>query len=273
MMTTTVFSGPDDEVCMNDEFFQCIGSSTNYDSIYWTTSGSGYFDNQNIFDPQYVLSEDDKSEGQVLLSLNIIDVDGEPASDTMTLIVSALADSPVIPEGPLAVNPHETPNSEYFTEEVENAESYQWIVSPSEAGIISGEGTTGTVFWDSQFEGEAWIKVAAINSCGTGEFSDSLMVFVSETVGLTELDADFNLELMPNPSNGRFKLKISANNEQLVYISIVNYLGQILVDREAVTCKGTHLTSYDMGNADAGIYFVIVQNGKQRIVKKLVINE
>ena len=272
MLVTTVFSGPDDEVCKDQEYFQCIGTATNYDSIYWITNGSGYFSDENTFNPQYVLSEDDKANGELQLSLNIIDADGIYASDTMMLTVNEMAAIPSIPEGPLEVNAFETPQTEYFTEAVEYADSYNWSLSPVAAGIISGEEVAATVNWNASYEGEAWIKVATVNDCGMSEFSDSLMIIVSELVGLPDREVNFNMQLVPNPNNGKFRLNISAENKQVVYLSVVNYLGQSLIDHEVISFTGKRSITYDLSNEEAGIYFVILQNGEQRHVKKLVIN-
>ena len=184
-----------------------------------------------------------------------------------------MAGAPDMPAGPEAVNAHETPMSEYTIEEVDNAVSYLWTLSPEEAGIMSGEEVTATANWNSDFEGEAWVKVAAVNNCGVSEFSDSLMVIVSEAVGLFEESAEFGIEIMPNPNNGKFRLNMSSNNQQVVYLSVVNYLGQTIVQSESISLDGNYTSAYDLGTVEAGIYFVIVQNGKQRHVKKLVINK
>jgi len=40
MTFTSVYAGPDAEVCEND-VFQCTGSATNYVSFFWLTSGTG----------------------------------------------------------------------------------------------------------------------------------------------------------------------------------------------------------------------------------------
>jgi photosystem II stability/assembly factor-like uncharacterized protein len=60
---------------------------------------------------------------------------------------------------------------EYTTQDVPYAESYFWSVSPSDAGIISGNGTTGTLTASNTWEGSFSVKVRAQNACGNGPWS------------------------------------------------------------------------------------------------------
>jgi photosystem II stability/assembly factor-like uncharacterized protein len=83
---------------------------------------------------------------------------------------------PGTPEGPTAICEEET--SDYTTEEQDDADSFVWILTPSEAGTITGEGTTGSVSWDSGFTGTAYVSVYGVNDCGDGNPSFELEVSV-----------------------------------------------------------------------------------------------
>jgi hypothetical protein len=90
---------------------------------------------------------------------------------------------PIIPGTPVGneeVCTNVTDTTVYITSGSGNAESYIWELLPSEAGIVSGNGLTGTVSWTNNWEGIAIIKVKGYNEmCGEGEFSDELAITCS----------------------------------------------------------------------------------------------
>ena len=68
-------------------------------------------------------------------------------------------------------------NSTYNTAPVTGASSYNWVISPEEAGTISGNGGTNiTVVWEPDFLGAAELSVAGVNYCGTGVYSSPLVI-------------------------------------------------------------------------------------------------
>ena len=274
MMVTTVYAGPDDDVCANADYYQCSGTATNYDSIYWTTSGTGTFNNINVFGPQYYPSDEDIASGDVSLILNLIDVDGNPASDTMLLTIDMIPEQPGLPEGPDFISLLETTESDYTVDTVENAETYQWTLYPEEAGTITGESTTGHVYWnDDYWGGEAWIKVAGVNNCGQGIFSDSLQVIITDPVGIGEQTEKFGLSVMPNPNNGKFKIVVNSPEQQEVILKIFNYQGQLIYENTLTGAGHEFSKTLDISRQPSGIFFVLIKQGDQQQVRKILINK
>jgi hypothetical protein len=273
MMVTTVFAGPDEETCLNNGYFQCYGAATNYDSLYWASSGSGTFNNKNIMMPLYTPSEEDLSDEILLLSLNLIDADGEYASDTMQLFVSSAPPAPSTPEGPDKVELDITTESEYTVGEVEGANGYLWSVFPDSAGQITGTGTTALVNWNLSFEGNAWVKSAAENECGTGEYSDSLWIIVSDPVGINPVNPKIDFSIMPNPNNGIFKIAFHASENTESNLLVMNNIGQIVTMRQFMSGTGNQEISINLSHLERGFYFVMLETGNQRKVKKLLFNK
>jgi hypothetical protein len=55
--------------------------------------------------------------------------------------------------------------------------SYHWTITPETAGTIAGNGSTNiTVVWDPAFVGVAQLKVAGVNYCGIGVYSNALNI-------------------------------------------------------------------------------------------------
>ncbi|MFO7614031.1 MAG: T9SS type A sorting domain-containing protein [Bacteroidales bacterium] len=68
---------------------------------------------------------------------------------------------------------------EYTTTGATHATSYQWTLTPDDAGSIAGTGQTALVDWADDFTGMAFISVTGVNSCGSGSPSDQLQVSVA----------------------------------------------------------------------------------------------
>ena len=71
-----------------------------------------------------------------------------------------------------------SPNSTYTTNRVANISLYNWRISPSTAGTISGNDTIGTVIWNSSFSGNAYITALTQDNCDNTP-SDSLLVIIN----------------------------------------------------------------------------------------------
>ncbi len=263
MMITTVYAGPDDYTCENSTY-QCDGTATNFTSIEWETSGSGSFDNNTVFNPVYTPSDEDVLNGNVQLSLTIVDVDGLIDSDTLTLSFNEIPSQALTPNGPVQVDLETTTTSVYSTEPVDETDYYAWSVSPATAGVFDGTTTEGTITWDGNYAGTAWIMVTAVNNCGEGNVSDSLQVIVANPVSIDN-NEDANISLLPNPNNGSFTLDLSEF-ESSSNVTIINIIGSEIYSAIIDGKKVINLT-----DIAKGVYFISIENNSNRIVKKMVV--
>ena len=270
MMVSTVYSGPDKDVCEN-QVFQCEGSATNFVSILWETSGTGSFDSDQSLEAKYTPSAEDIVNKSVVLTLNIVDVDGLALSDAMTLNIDYIVGEMDIPTGPEQVDLQVISQSDYTISATQYADSYFWNLYPIEAGMFSGTGITGTVTWNNQYEGEAWIKVAGANNCGLGSFSDSLLVVVSNPVGVININKDVRTYITPNPTNGMFLLNISSSIEGEASVVVTNQFGAIVYTNNIMLNKKDLKLAINLGNQSAGIYFVSAKTEKSISVSKLLL--
>jgi hypothetical protein len=114
-LRTTAYAGPNGVTCQTDSY-QLQGNATLYETIEWTTSGTGTFDDNTILNPFYTPSSDDIANGTVELTL-IAHGPTENTSDAMMLTIVAL---PVAIAGPsAAVCDYET-----FTLSAAEAQNY-----------------------------------------------------------------------------------------------------------------------------------------------------
>ncbi|MFH1118293.1 MAG: gliding motility-associated C-terminal domain-containing protein, partial [Bacteroidota bacterium] len=85
----TADAGPDDAICGSTAYALSGASATNFVSVYWTTSGTGTFNNQNLVNPVYTPSQNDIQDGSVTLTLTAYpNAPCGNASDAMVLTIS-----------------------------------------------------------------------------------------------------------------------------------------------------------------------------------------
>jgi flagellar hook protein FlgE len=272
MLVTTLFAGPDDEACEGSGYF-CHGTATNYNTVFWTTSGDGEFSNDSLFTPLYTPGPTDYENDSVILTLNIIDVDGDDYSDEMTLTFHQAPMVPEMPAGPDYVDVYNTTETEYTVQQVESATGFVWELWPDEAGSIIANDTTATVYWNSDFLGESSLKVSAVNDCGMGLFSDSLTIFVDNTVGVLSPDDNFVVMIAPNPNNGNFKLTIKTPDKGTVQVKLFNYLGLELLSFKEVYSANGFTRFFSNPELQSGIYILVVEQNGKRYSRKLVIQK
>ncbi len=83
---TVANTGGDAEVCAGSDV-QLHGMADSYDSLKWSTSGTGQFSDRTKPDPIYTPSIQDISDGMVELTLSAYGMNGLTASDTMMLMI------------------------------------------------------------------------------------------------------------------------------------------------------------------------------------------
>jgi hypothetical protein len=94
----------------------------------------------------------------------------------------------------------------------------------------------------------------------------------SPITGIVEQSFLYNeyVNLMPNPGNGDFRLVLALPQPQEISITVLNLMGQKIMGSEPMSMS-THVTELDLNDQPDGIYFVVVSNGQQKVVKKLVL--
>jgi len=141
-------------------------------------------------------------------------------------------------------------NQDYTTTGATNATSYVWAISPSNAGAITGTGTTANVDFGNNFTGTAQISVTGQNDCGNGETSDNFTVTIG-TVPTKAVTPIGTTTLCSNPVNQDYTTTGATNATSYVWaISPVN----------AGTITGTGTTAtIDFDNAFIGTAQITVK--------------
>ncbi len=86
-------------------------------------------------------------------------------------------------------------------------------------------------------------------------------------VGINKLFNKNNIQLSPNPSNGKFDILIANDSKSIYELSIFNAMGAVVYNQNNVNTN----VAVDLSNLNKGVYFVQLKNNNSFASKKIVI--
>ena len=100
------------------------------------------------------------------------------------------------------------------------------------------------------------------------------VAFLKNDQSTSDLDAQSNIQVFPNPSSdGNFTVRFIEDTKRDVTLSFTDVLGEVLFSLNTSCIQGENYFSLDMSERGvaAGIYFIALENGVSKKVKKVVI--
>lgn len=91
------------------------------------------------------------------------------------------------------------------------------------------------------------------------------------TIGLEEQESFDGFFVYPNPNDGNFIVHLSSDQPKTYTMSVRNTLGQ-LVYTSQVAVNGKKQHQLDVSELEKGVYFLSLENGNERLVKKVIIH-
>ncbi|MBE0661531.1 MAG: S8 family peptidase [Bacteroidales bacterium] len=265
---TTAWAGINATICEN-LILQLQAYASNFSSIEWTSSGNGSFSDPNILNPVYTPGLEDIEIGQVTLTLTVSDGE-ESVTDVLLLTIEELPVQPATPAGPASVDLHKITQSSYQIESITNADHYEWVLEPEEAGALSADGVQATIAWNTDFLGNATLKVIAINHCGQSEVSQELEIELFNSVGIAEINL-LNMRVFPNPSEGRFIIAFDSRVKTDGFIFVSNSLGETVYSEPIAIENGHFSYSLDLSQLSQGIYNLVVYSDQGQSSTRILI--
>ncbi len=101
--------------------------------------------------------------------------------------------------------------------------------------------------------------------------SDTFNIDVESYVGISNPLEGLEINLYPNPNNGRFVIESDIFELKDVVLEIFNEKGQLIWNREIRNEIGTLHESVDLDNAAEGLYLLRVRNNSGVINKRFVV--
>ncbi len=108
-----------------------------------------------------------------------------------------------------------------------------------------------------------------ITKAGNNVFVDDISV--DQLQGINTIDFNNQVAIYPNPTDGVFTISLNNVNQADCAISVVNALGETVVSKINISA-GSQLATVDMSGKTKGLYFVLIECGSGKVVKKLTLN-
>jgi hypothetical protein len=141
-----------------------------------------------------------------------------------------------------------------------------------------GTGGTGifTYQWDAAAGNQTTARAIGLVHNGTYEVTitdaNACETVVSVTINIVGVPQIVNLEsfdVLPNPNNGSFQVKVAFTEARTATVRLTNVLGQVL--REYTYSKANFSIPLELNNQASGVYFVVLQVGNQSKTQKVIV--
>ncbi|MDF2438470.1 MAG: leucyl aminopeptidase [Bacteroidota bacterium] len=100
------------------------------------------------------------------------------------------------------------------------------------------------------------------------DFVLSKLRYMEVIAGVNKIESKNQISIYPNPSKGKFNIKID-NISQKTTICVYDILGNCILSQAT---NGNEINKLDLSLHANGIYFVQIDTGKEKLNKKIVIN-
>ncbi len=229
--------GVDTLICMGDTL--TINAGEGFATYLWSTGET---------------TESIKAAASGSYSVTVTNEFGCFGSDTLALVVLGIPVKPVITAGPATVDNYTITTSTYTCDAAANATSYQWTITPPEAGTTSSTTTSAEVAWAAGFTGPVTITVVGMNDCGNGDISDSFATTVYSSEGINENTADHQMIIYPNPTTGKITFRLPVQKAFTGDLTVTDATGASVYSQTGITIPAGDAATFDLGQFPKGIY-------------------
>jgi subtilisin family serine protease len=264
------YAGPDLTVCIGDIVNITADSTAFSNKLFWSSTGSGVFNNDSIEHPVYYPSDEDYNKGVVQFILYAYGHSSCPPDihSIFVYFIGAPA-APLMPFGPDSVDVYTEPLSLFAVPGVYLALDFNWQMLPREAGTVDGNMLEAIVEWNTDFNGIAEISVQAVNNCGDGGFSPAKTVQVYSSTGINEI-INQTIKISPVPASDFIEINIPEDVHSKFQISIVDLLGNIhFAPQQHSDNQGTIVIR--VSDLIPGVYLIRIQNNELLHYSKIII--
>jgi hypothetical protein len=119
------------------------------------------------------------------------------------------------------------------------------------------------------------VKLRATSNYGNNLYIDNINIETSMATGVNEVSSIANsLNVYPNPFTNEATVEFALAESDIVNITMHNVLGETVSSTVYGSMNtGEHSIKLDGSNLDAGIYFITLNAGQNKITKKVIINK
>ena len=157
----------------------------------------------------------------------------------------------------------------YTCTPVTGASGYLWTVVQGST-IVNGAGTTSIVVNWGGINGMIKVKAIGGNSCASSEQSLFAVSFTCRDE--YESEDNSNIQIFPNPTDGKSAIIFDAETESEVTINIYDAVGKLVLTQPYKTHIGKNETEIDLKEFVGGYYMLRMVGENSIRIAKLVKN-
>jgi len=180
--SATAVAGPDATTCGGQAYILSGASATNYQSITWTTSGTGTFDDPHAVNPAYTPSMVDIITGTVVLTMTIDPL--VPCTVKASHMTLTVAGTPVASAGPNGTACIGVP----FTVTGATATNYSSILwTTNGIGVLSGATTLTPTYTPATGESgtiKLTLTIYGTGGCSTDTATSQMNIVLGKPIGV-----------------------------------------------------------------------------------------
>ena len=144
---------------------------------------------------------------------------------------------------------------------------------------LSDAGDNGLYFWNEPGQGSGYLRMLNLDGIAIKTFNPDFgdNIYHQFTIGLVLPVEEINAAVIkkfsvyPNPATDNFVVEFSLPIHALAHLSVVNLLGQTLMQQDVKVSQETEVFPMNASGLKEGFYFVVLETTEQKQTKKLVI--
>ncbi len=142
---------------------------------------------------------------------------------------------------------------------------YSWDFGNGSTG--TGENTSGNY----SVSGSYRVRLTVTDTvCGTMDTISKIAIVTVSSLG--EQFLNNNLEVYPNPNNGKFNLKLNLIGAHEIKVSLLNSMGQLVYKEDLGIMKGDSSKELNIENISRGVYQLqVLADGKSTTIKVTIL--
>ncbi len=144
-------------------------------------------------------------------------------------------------------------------------------------GVYSGNGVyedNGSYYFNPETAGlgDHVITYTYIDENECENYSEDA-VYVGECLGINEIVDGVQIEIFPNPSDGKFTIKLSSGTSEVLNLRIVNNLGEVVYEEYDVQLGESFVRNIDLSGFSEGLYFINLSSTETNYMKKIILTK
>lgn len=252
-------AGNDTTICINEVFYRTPVAG-HYKKVLWESSGDGIIQNPDRLKLAYLRGDQDIENGSVALSFSAFGyVDGAVATDSFTLHIDSL---------PIASAGKDTTVCVYndipLAGSAGNFSDVMWKTSGD--GSFSDPTILDPLYYPGTMDtmgGYVELTLHAVSTACEDTALSTVGITFDPCFGIDGPEGEaFNVEIYPNPNQGRFEVHVTGERSGHLDLDVVNAAGQVLFNQRLNDFNGSLHRGFDLSMLAKGRYLIRIRSDK-----------